>query len=96
MDAIQTKAFVIFLEELETQRALFARYAQEPLVLDRIEELRILMHRIKGGAGFFELDELQRIAGRGEEAAKNGDTQELASVLHQIVLVIHDVRVTLE
>ncbi len=88
MDPISLKAYKIFVAELQKQRAYIEDLQQRKAHLssEESEELRIIFHRIKGGGGFFGLQELSKAAGMLEDKVLTGcvnlDTiQELIKVL---------------
>ncbi len=92
-------AFAIFLKELDTHVSYLVQTVQHMETLadssngEFAKDAQILEHRfhlIKGGAGFFKLDEMLRTALRGEEMFKHGevrsnDHEETLYELKQIV-----------
>lgn len=72
MDSLQTKAYGIFhseiLKQLVTLQGVFS--SDNTVSVEQLEAAKIVLHRIKGGAGFFGLDRLGAAAGKFEELTK--------------------------
>lgn len=71
------RAYGTFLSELSCHlEAIKAVCAPEiPDAGEERESLRARFHKIRGGAGFFGLDDLRRIAGELESCLKEGNVQ---------------------
>ena len=68
------RAYAIFLEELRAQllesKLLFS--VSESMGVEDCENLRSAFHKIKGGAGFFQLTEVARLGAGIEAILKQG------------------------
>jgi chemotaxis protein histidine kinase CheA len=74
-DLITQRAYVIFYDEVKkhiehAEGALRAAVPGQSSADQVLDTLRINMHKVKGGSGFFGLTELARTAGEMEEILK--------------------------
>lgn len=82
MEATHTKAYKIFISELETHLTEASEILAEGEVLseEQAESLQRRFHTVKGGAGFFGLTEIARVAGTLEDMLVDAS----ASVITQL------------
>ncbi|MCB0335440.1 MAG: Hpt domain-containing protein [Bdellovibrionales bacterium] len=73
-----SKAYQVFVEELNKglDQCDSTLRSESPLDRQEIERLECEFHRVKGGAGFFGLQSISKLAGAAEELLKN--VQELS------------------
>ncbi len=88
MDPFQTKAYPIFVSEVKKH---FAKLSEVFSLADSpseevFKECRIAAHRIKGGAGFFGLEELGKSAANLEQLllAPSLSKEDLALIKEQV------------
>ena len=84
MDPLHTKAYAIFVAEVEKHLATLGAVlaAETVLTAAELKDARIRLHTIKGGAGFFTLTEIARLAGELEEVCKQPPSEVEKSRLH--------------
>ena len=96
MDAIQTKAYTIFLKELKKQGVILSAFvdSQSSLSVEEAEreELRMVLHRIKGAAGFFDLMTLKSVAEEAENLVREKGTIERSSLILRVSSVVKEIR----
>ncbi len=65
---LEGKAYALFCQELERHIAKGRRFIllNEALTAPILGELSAAFHTVRGGAGFFGLDDMQRVAGELE------------------------------
>ncbi len=73
---MQTKAYSIFYAEIIKQLVSLEQFfaARRDVSELELDQARVMFHRIKGGSGFFGLNELGHVAGLLEQRCKLSPT----------------------
>jgi len=96
MELIDTKAYAVFCRELSGYGKLLNELiSAENLNIERLKEIRIAAHRIKGGAGFFGLERIGELGGTLEVISME-DPKQIAARIPELSRILMELSVLIK